>query len=448
MLGPLDEPLRVPKLDLALWIVLAGVSVAAMVGTVRASKGLAKTFNAERKKIEAAEKSLEKFAKAESGAVRPNAAFKKEWETRRTALNKDLLDLWQQLYDRQATFLVWPKGEGLPVGPGPMKPKQELPPQACKSYNQTVVRREFERIFAKLQVRRPKLSRHDSTVKNLPFADEVADFDGLVAWDPKRRDAIVARRHLEKGDPSSVRVRLIQEDLWLFDSLVDAIQTLNRDVTDSLNAPLKQIDELEVAQWATQASLEQPAALWTPDDSKKAGPAPPATQATGKEVVSDQALLDGRYLDQHAQPLKGGEKQPFAEFKQVFVYMKLVIDQRRIPDLMAALANAPLPMETRQVVVQLVPDISVSEASVSEAPPGEGDDSAAAPAKSTSPPVIGSLATAETTPWDAAVAISGVVYLYSPPDPKKLGTGAAGSPNDRSFRVQARAAAAVPSAEY
>jgi hypothetical protein len=41
----------------------------------------------------------------------------------------------------------------------------------------------------------------------------------------------------------------------------------------------------------------------------------------------------------------------------------------------------------------------------------------------------------ETTIYDAIVELSGVIYLYQPPDIAKLGTGAAGSPDKRSFGV-------------
>ncbi|MGH7139261.1 MAG: hypothetical protein ACREHD_26240, partial [Pirellulales bacterium] len=41
----------------------------------------------------------------------------------------------------------------------------------------------------------------------------------------------------------------------------------------------------------------------------------------------------------------------------------------------------------------------------------------------------------ETTFYDALVELSGVIYLYQPPDVAKLGTGASGAPEKRSFGV-------------
>ena len=41
----------------------------------------------------------------------------------------------------------------------------------------------------------------------------------------------------------------------------------------------------------------------------------------------------------------------------------------------------------------------------------------------------------EVTVYDAVVELSGVIYLYNPPDKTKLGSGGAGSPDKRSFGV-------------
>src|SRR5215469_13521355 len=163
MLEVLDERLHIPKLDLLLWFFLAGVSGAAIYGTVQASKAFVQKYDANAKKITAAEKALAKVAKADRGGLRPNASLVKDVDGRRDGLNKQLLQLWQTLYDRQATFLVWPKeaaialaegkeaAEGKAAGGGKKKPagkkkkEDSISPEACKFYNENVVRSEFER---------------------------------------------------------------------------------------------------------------------------------------------------------------------------------------------------------------------------------------------------------------------------------------------------------------
>src|SRR5581483_10103925 len=167
--------------------------------------------------------------------------------------------------------------------------------------------------FSKLDLRRPKAGT-SASLANLPFKDQPADFEGLVAWDPKRCEAIIWRHLLTKGSPSSDRVKLVQEDLWIFESLVDALAPLNKGAKDSLSAPLKQIDVLDVAQWATAARIEGSQTIWRPE----APPAPasnPALRVPG-ENATDEAFSDGRYLDENGQLLRPGVPQPFAEFKQ------------------------------------------------------------------------------------------------------------------------------------
>jgi hypothetical protein len=436
MLGPLDEPLHIPKLDLVMWLLLVAICSGAVYGSLHASKGLAQSFNSNRKKIEAAEKSLEKAAKPGKGGAKPNAAAKKQVDAKDTALQKKLIELWQELYDRQQKVLVWPKIADLPesVDPGKLKSSAELPGQLCKAYNEAVMRSELERIFGKLGLRCPVPPNKEAAIENLPFKDRPADYEGLVAWDPKSREAIISRYHLKEGVPSSARVRIWQQDLWLFESLVDAVSSLNESARDPFTAPLKEIDKLEVAQWAVAAAGQNAASIWLPDATAAVQAAAPAAPAADAD---DAALVAGRYLDAKGQPLAAGAKQPFSEFKQVFVYLKLVIDQRRLDDLLAALANAPLPVETRSVVVQVPPD-----ATVRVAPPADDDSaSTAVPAPTEEKSPTDSIATAERTPWDVTVEIGGVVYLYNRPSSKKLGAGAAKSPGKRGLRLPVSAGA-------
>jgi hypothetical protein len=121
--------------------------------------------------------------------------------------------------------------------------------------------------------------------------------------------------------------------------------------------------------------------------------------------------------------------------------MKLVVDQRRFPDLLTALANASLPVEVRHVAVQALPDSSVREMTVPEAVvEGESGVVAAAPSPSPRPAEIGSLSIAETTAWDATVEVGGVIYLYNEPNVKKLGGGTVKS-GKRTFRIPSPAVA-------
>jgi hypothetical protein len=197
----------------------------------------------------------------------------------------------------------------------------------------------------------------------------------------------------------------------------------------------------------------------------------------------DSEWVDNRYLDDKGEPLKG-TNHPYAEFKQMFVYMKFIMDQRRIPELVAACANANLPIETRQIKVQMLKSESGSSSGGSlfggatfgggggMGPGAMGAGGGMGPSAGAGggmgpvsggrgmgggmQPNMGGAGGAmggpdmgggmgapnlvldggvETTIYDAVVELSGVIYLYRPPDIAKLGSGSAGSPDKRSFGV-------------
>ena len=61
---------------------------------------------------------------------------------------------------------------------------------------------------------------------------------------------------------------------------------------------------------------------------------------SGNEVA--QRLNQFRYVDQQGNPLAADAKPPFAEFKMMPVYMKLIINQMKLPELLAKCANSAM----------------------------------------------------------------------------------------------------------
>jgi hypothetical protein len=157
-----------------------------------------------------------------------------------------------------------------------------------------------------------------------------------------------------------------------------------------------------------------------------------AADAGAAAASADAALLDGRYLDDQGKPMKGDGTGPYAEFKQMFVYMRFLMDQRKLPDLLAACANAPLPIEARQVRVH-IGDQDKSVGGGAGGGPGmmmPGMDMGGG-----MPQMMGGDGKVETGPYDSVVELSGIIYLYNPPDIAKLGTGSSSDPSQRSFSV-------------
>jgi hypothetical protein len=142
-------------------------------------------------------------------------------------------------------------------------------------------------------------------------------------------------------------------------------------------------------------------------------------------------LLQGRYLDENGQPLAASAAAtstsgPFAEFKQIFVYMKFVMDQRKVPDLLSVCANSELPIEVRQVRVRPLGGVGPAGGGGVFGGFGGGMGGGGGMAAGN----VGELA---LTDYDMLVEVSGIIYLYNPPIKENLGKGTAKNPEKRSF---------------
>ncbi|OYV85642.1 MAG: hypothetical protein B7Z73_13175, partial [Planctomycetia bacterium 21-64-5] len=375
------------------WILAAIVVLTSVVVWMKASGALATKYEADKSTITNAEKAVQ----GANGPDLPNPLFTKKIDGLHEGLKTQVFEAWQKLYERQVALFIWPELELKPtVDLNRLRPDEEIPEYVRIFYNEKVVRDLWEEILAGANIRRPK----KQVIAEADEADDgehrAVEYEGLVVWKPERREAIVSRYFTQDAAPSTARVRLIQEDAWLFESLIKVVDAVNAGATDSLKAPIKEIVALDIAQWAIDASLQSGAAIWTPDKANaggaggaggmgmgmgggaaagmgmpaaggampgaaggpagagQAGMAGGAAAGGAAAANNDNDWLEGRYLDEKGQPLKADATQPFAEFRQMFVYMKFVMDQRRIPNLIAACANAELPIETRQVRVQML----------------------------------------------------------------------------------------------
>ncbi|MBO7679500.1 MAG: hypothetical protein J6S75_07505, partial [Thermoguttaceae bacterium] len=170
-----------------------------------------------------------------------------------------------------------------------------------------------------------------------------------------------------------------------------------------------------------------------------------STQKEQQESAVLQEILWGRYLDEFNQPIYDSSgASPFAEFKKMPVMLRLVIDQRRISDLLVCCANSPMPIDVRHLRVCLNGESSFGmggatmqtagtggfvDPELMGAPSGPGGSSAARnrPNTSTGGISVGRGArTAEESEYGAdviTIELYGVIRLYNEPDKELLGTG-------------------------
>jgi hypothetical protein len=227
---------------------------------------------------------------------------------------------------------------------------------------------------------------------------------------------------------TDLEMRYAQEDLWVYEFLLDAISTVNEgcDETKPEKALLKEIIYLKIGQ---AASADPPTSNIMTELSALSGvPLPGAAGAAGgfggfgggppvdgraaamgegppgaATARGDGSLKDRRYCDVDGKPISGAEldaKLATSQYKLMPVVMRLAMNQKELPKLLAALSNAVTPMRITQV--QLYEGGGGSRVNVAAAGDGRG-----APIDISNDPRFS---------LDVTVDIRGMVHIFLPPN--------------------------------
>ncbi|MEX0713574.1 MAG: hypothetical protein WD278_14550, partial [Pirellulales bacterium] len=348
------------------WVLCGVVVIVAFASWSAASSSLSELFERNKQQIDAARSSVEQIG-ADPNAPLPNEDFAKAVQGLHEQLKNEVFEAWEELYRRQEGLLEWPDHVAAIAD---IPPSEEIPVPLRELYRDNVVLAEWQRVFEIVDLRRQKVEEAGDEAQPMDGGSRPEpQYEGLVSWPDTARN-MISQRYLTQETPSTNRVRVIQEDLWVFEALANIVKSTNDGATDALNAPIKGIESLDVAQFAMQGagggggSVGGMGGMAGGGMGGGGGMAGMAGMVGGKEgggkggggapaQSEDDKLLKGRYLDEQGRPIDFNASQPFAEFKQIFVQMKFVMDQRRIPDLLSQCANAPIPVEVRRVRIKL-----------------------------------------------------------------------------------------------
>lgn len=331
------------------WILLVVALIVPVVGWVMARSGLIQEAEARTKVLDGLSTNLK------AGPEDPNG----DWQRGVAEINKVQQDqvrqAWVTLYAQQQKRMTWP-------------PK--IDPDKFDSAVDQGEQLELYRVSYA-----PALEKVRQIVK--PVDDDglngfVELSDGLL---PHPEDEWRASAQ----PPTRKEVEEAQEDLWLLTALLEPIAEVNKDATAQLDAAVRQISVLELrggggtpAASATPtgggggADADRPINLprvaagrqseagvsFNPDDefgtevpsddagaAKPAGGNPDADIPTGRYgAAGGRSIKMGRYVDDKA-----------AEWKTRGFYMELVMDHRKVPDLLVALANSEWPIRVTRV---------------------------------------------------------------------------------------------------
>ena len=244
--------------------------------------------------------------------------------------------------------------------------------------------------------------------------------------------------------PTTMQVLLAQEELWVYGLFCDAIKRANSAAAGAYNAPITDVQQLAVGYPAAEddpggqsggriVMAAAPATAMTPIDSlSPPGGAPAAAgrpahprfgggstvapppldpalgggDAAAAPVSPDDALREWVYVDFAGKPLSAAELESLPAAKMVHLMpfvLRVVMDQRKLDALLADLAAARLPIDVRQVRIN-VADQSGGAGGVPTQPGPSG---------------VG----AGGRPYDVIVELRGTVGLAPQPDRTVIGGG-------------------------
>ncbi|MCE5269545.1 MAG: hypothetical protein LLG00_16840 [Planctomycetaceae bacterium] len=256
------------------------------------------------------------------------------------------------------------------------------------------------------------------------------DSTGIVAWDDADYGKWEDRFQWDEI-PSTAAIVLAQEDLWICEALLRAIARTNGSASNQSSAVVKRVESLEIGASAVEAWKASNTSLGLaaagggasapPAIAPSVGPGGPPGGPSDEQVR--QKLYQNRYVDDKGAPLAYDAssplcvKHPFAEFKLMPICMKLMVDGKQLPKLLAECANSKMPMEIRRVRIEpsggsstSSPKTAATASTGTIAPRGDGGGH-----KDSEAPQQ----TAEHS--GVEVEVHAVMYIFNPPDGEKLG---------------------------
>lgn len=399
----------------------------------------------------------------------PNEQAIKYTRKRANTLRKSVVKAWHQLYQAQKKFNLWPdlgnstsnnafKNLGEKVDADGNYPEV---PMAIRQHYRTRVPEYVNSLKIKYNIKRIK--------KNLPSDEKAApnenitetklvdlrtappeSVEGVVFWNDKDFNMLL-KRFIWNELPSTREIIVVQEDLWVYEALLRIVEQTNKNATD-FNAPIKEIIGINVGRSTVKPFTEAQERIISMTElfGKKgseggddggmglAGGVSSLTDVAsaqdneGKDLdkaalaaLEYQRLYEYRYTNKNGRHLKAAtfkENPPYIEFKILPVRMHLLMNQRKVAQLLVHCANSSMPVEVLQVSIN----------------PGSGEKFSMATAKEKDRENIynvdnpegqflrgnslkrDSESLANRGPEDVELEVLALVYIFNYPDETKL----------------------------
>jgi hypothetical protein len=345
------------------WIAVGLAALLPMIAYFAGTGAITAQANAEKGKIESADKNVKQYATK----VVKNQQWTNAVKEKTGVLTKDINLAWKELYERQAPLLTWPTGPR--KEPLPFKEWGKKWPAGVDDTEVTLVTGKYILAYNR-------------------FVDEV--YQTCNPWDPQTGKGIVVAPPKEillqpaTFDPNNPPTDLsviwsAQEKLWVQRALLDVVAKVNKNAKDWDSAVIKRIESLVVAtsDALDQVSIAKGETLKAPDKIKSPN-APPEPEegagggggggGTGSYGMSVPGGGGGRampggpgssgmmgssgYGGSGGMGLGGQQTTTVQylsssneQFNVVPVAMTVLIDQNYINNLLTELANSPMSIQ-------------------------------------------------------------------------------------------------------
>jgi hypothetical protein len=441
------------------WVLSVVGVLIAFVCWMMASGSLEAEFAANQTKINGKFSDMDGIARAEfHGNAEVNERNKKE----AGEIRKKVLALWQKLYDEQRDkVLKWPRealGDEFADFVENKKFQDPINNPKMQQVYWNYIKQRFDALVDIVHAKKMKEGEMGAGFSGAEGSFNAAAFNpqtieagapgavGLPPEDPyivQWVDQNDLRTHLTFATrPSSLRIWVTQEDLWVYENLLHAINNTNveKNATRPDNAAIKFIIQLDVGREAALAMRERgniimPAAA-AGGGMEAGGPEGAGGPGAGREGMDpgamgmeggvegegadpDAALLNYRYVDQQGAAIPDSSAGLGTEYRRLPIRMKLYMDQRWIPKILVECANAPLPVEVQRLRINAGQSGAGFDGSMmGGGGPGMGGGYGREGGASFAPG--GGMQAAGVNSEFAEVDIQGLVYIFNQPDAAAL----------------------------
>ncbi|MGQ0637583.1 MAG: hypothetical protein ACT4QC_23490 [Planctomycetaceae bacterium] len=361
----MDKLKRIQKYQF--WILLGVALVLPLAGWSVARSALMRETDVRRKALE------DLWGKVDTKPDSPNADWEQKVRKFNTEQEAQLRLAWEALYERQKQFMTWPAG----FNPDNLNVPGDTEMESRELYGNRFYDREWRKVY------------------QIPRPIDPNTGEGKVAFD---EGTLPRMDDWGNQPPTPAHIRDCQEDLWLYRSLLESIAFVNADANSQVDAPIRVISELYLrggsrgeggdtggggeslftaggdgvmpgmggmmdllnmgnlsglarnfgggAGGATTEGAFTDSVAINPDDELGAEQALPE-EGGGEEAESADpsgvgmlaglgmtsvAALGGQKMDRYV------EKKP--EWKSRGFYLEVIMDHRKVPNLLVALTNA------------------------------------------------------------------------------------------------------------